>query len=76
LIADPCRRECRRQKSFHHFPHALGLRIRHFQIDLRELRLAVGAQVFVAETAHDLKIFIEPEIIRICLKSCGDCGRA
>ena len=29
------------------------------QIDLRELRLAVGAQVFVAEAAHDLEILVE-----------------
>ena len=48
-----------RQKSFDHFPYPLRLRIRHLQIDLGKLRLAVGAQVFVAETAHDLKIFIE-----------------
>ena len=48
-----------RQKSFDHFPYALRLRIRHLQIDLGELGLAVGAQVFVAEAAHDLKIFVE-----------------
>ena len=36
-----------------------GCGIRHLQIDLGELRLAVGAQVFVAEAAHDLKIFVE-----------------
>ena len=29
------------------------------QIDLRELGLAVGAQVFVAEAAHDLEILVE-----------------
>ena len=55
----PRRGECRGQKSFDHFPDALRLRIGHFQIDLGEFRLAVGAQVFVAETAHDLKIFVE-----------------
>ena len=47
------------QKPFHHFPHAFRLRIRHFQIDLREFRLAIGAQIFIAEAAHDLKIFVE-----------------
>src|SRR5580704_5465299 len=31
---------------------------RHFQIELRELRLAVGAKILVAEAAHDLKIAV------------------
>ena len=35
------------------------LRIAHLDIDLGELRLAVGAQVFVAEAAHDLEILFE-----------------
>ena len=48
-----------RQKSLNHFPHPLRLRIRHLQIDLRKLRLAVGAEVFVAEATHDLEIFVE-----------------
>ncbi len=46
------------------------------QVQLREFRLAVGAQVFVAEAAHDLEYRSMPEIIRICLKICGDCGSA
>ena len=33
-----------------------GLRERHLDVDLRELRLTIGAQVFVAETADDLEI--------------------
>ena len=37
----------------------LFLRKGHLQIDLCELRLPVGAQVFVAEAAHDLKILVE-----------------
>ena len=36
------------------------LRIAHLDIDLSELRLAVGAQVFIAEAAHDLEILFEP----------------
>jgi hypothetical protein len=33
---------------------------RHLQVDLRELELAVGALVLVAETAGDLVILVEP----------------
>jgi len=51
--------ERRGQKSFDHFPHALGLGIGHFQIDLGEFGLAIGAQVFVAEAAHDLEVAVE-----------------
>jgi hypothetical protein len=42
-----------------HLEDALLLREGHLQIDLRKLRLAVGAQVFIAEAAHDLEIFVE-----------------
>ncbi len=31
----------------------------HLEIDLRELKLAVGAQVFVAEAAGDLEVAVE-----------------
>ena len=48
------------QKSLDHFPHPLGLRIRHLQIDLGEFGLAIGTQVFIAEAAHDLKVPVEP----------------
>ena len=41
------------------FENALLLRKRHLDIDLRELGLAVGAEIFVAETAHDLEVFFE-----------------
>ena len=37
----------------------LGTHERHLQIELREFRLAVGAKIFVAETAHDLEIAVE-----------------
>src|SRR3954466_1822089 len=47
------------EKAFHHFKYALLLRETHLQIDLSKLRLAVSTQIFVAEAAHDLKIFIE-----------------
>ena len=43
-----------------HLENPLLLRERHLQIDLRELRLAVGAQVLVAEAAHDLEVLVEP----------------
>ena len=36
-----------------------GCGIGHFQIDLGEFRLAIGAQIFVAEAAHDLEILVE-----------------
>src|SRR5579862_6940609 len=51
--------ESRGEKAFNGFPDALGLRIGHLEIDLRELGLAVGAQVFVAEASDDLKILIK-----------------
>src|SRR2546430_9809600 len=47
------------QETFHYFPHAFWLRIRHLEIDLREFRLAVGAQVLVTEAAYDLEILVE-----------------
>ena len=43
---------------FHHFIDALLLRERHLEIDLGELRLPVGTQIFIAETTHDLEIFL------------------
>src|SRR5580698_10023738 len=39
--------------------YPLLLREGHFQIDLCELRLPVRAEIFVAEAAHNLKIFLE-----------------
>ncbi len=45
------------------------------KVELSEFRLAIGAQVFVAETAGDLIVAIEARIIRICLNNCGDCGK-
>ena len=54
-----------------------GARERHLDVDLRELGLAVGAQVLVAEAARDLEVACRsPTTIRICLKICGDCGSA
>ena len=47
------------EKAFHNFPDALGLRVSHFKIDLSELGLAIGAKIFVAEAADDLKILVE-----------------
>ena len=60
-----------------HLEDTLLLRKRHLQVDLRELRLAVGAQIFVAKAARDLEIFVEASRpCSSCLKICGDCGSA
>ncbi len=47
------------QESFDDFEDRLRLGIGHLQVDLGELGLAIGAQVFVAEAAHDLEILVE-----------------
>ncbi len=54
-------RGCERslQKPFCDAKHRLLLRKRHFQVNLRELRLAVGAQVLIAKAAHDLKVAVK-----------------
>ena len=38
----------------------LALDERHFEVELRELRLAVGAQVLVAQAARDLEVLVVP----------------
>ena len=38
--------------------HVVGVDERHLQVELRELRLAVGPQVFVAEAAGDLHVAV------------------
>ena len=52
--------ECRIEKALNHGKNRLLLRKRNLQIDLRELRLTVGAQVLIAEAAHDLEIPVAP----------------
>src|ERR1019366_5828522 len=47
------------QEAFNHAEDRLRPRKTDLQIDLGELRLAVGAQIFVAEAARNLKILIE-----------------
>ncbi len=50
---------------------------RDLDVDLRELGLAIGAEIFVAEAAARSGSSDPcPAIIRICLKICGDCGSA
>ena len=44
--------------AFEDFEHVLLLDERHLAVDLRELGLAVGAQILVAEAAHDLEISV------------------
>ena len=51
--------ESRSHESFDHGEDGFLLRERHLEVDLRELRLAVGAQVLVAEAAGDLEIAVE-----------------
>ena len=42
-----------------HVENGFLLRERHFEIDLGEFGLAVGAEILIAEAADDLKILIE-----------------
>jgi hypothetical protein len=46
-------------QRFHHLEDALLLRKGHLQVDLGELRLPVGAEVFVAEATHDLEVLLK-----------------
>ena len=47
------------EESFDDGKDDFGAREGDLQVDLRELGLAVGAQVFVAEAARDLEILVE-----------------
>ena len=47
------------QETFNDMEDHLRPREADLQIDLSELRLAIGAQVFVAEAAHDLEVSVE-----------------
>ncbi len=46
------------QQAFDQSVNVLALDEGHFEVDLREFQLPVGALVFVAETAGELKIFL------------------
>jgi len=46
-------------QRLHHSVDGLLLRESHFDIDLGELRLAVGAKILVAEAANNLEILVE-----------------
>ena len=48
-----------RHKLLDHGEDRLAAREAHLQIDLRELKLAVGAEILVAEAAGDLKVAVE-----------------
>ena len=41
-----------------HFENILLAREGHLEVELREFRLAIGAQVLVAEAAHDLEVAV------------------
>ena len=47
-------------KSFEHLKHVFLLNERHLAVNLCELGLTVGAEVFVAETFDNLEITVEP----------------
>ena len=46
-------------KTLEHLKNVFLLDERHLAVDLGELGLAVGAQIFVAETLDDLEITVE-----------------
>ena len=56
---DAGRGKRRGKKLLDHAEDRLLAREAHLQIDLRELKLAVGAQILVAEAAGDLEIAVE-----------------
>ena len=47
------------EHTFHHVDDVVLLNERHLDVDLSELRLAVGAQVLVAEAASDLVVALD-----------------
>src|SRR5690242_18167400 len=47
------------QHALDHFVDGFLLREGHLQIDLGKFGLPIGAQVLIAEAAHDLEIFVE-----------------
>ena len=52
--------EDRLHQVFHRGEDGLLVDERHLDVDLRELRLPIGAQVLVAEALDDLKVPIHP----------------
>src|SRR5580698_6307751 len=54
-----CGSEGRNKKLLDHCEDALLVRKAHLQVDLRELKLAVGTLVLITEAACDLKIAVE-----------------
>ena len=47
-----------RHQAVDHADDVVGVDERHFQVELRELRLPVGPQVLVAEAAGDLHVAV------------------
>ena len=52
-------RRQRREQLLHQLQHVLFVDEAHLEVELGELRLAVGAQVLVAEAAGDLEVALE-----------------
>src|SRR5712692_10978063 len=59
LRGDPCGGAGALHHAFDHAEDGVLSREGNFEIELGELRLPVGAQVFVAETFYDLEITVE-----------------
>ena len=56
---EAAQRESGGEQLFDQLVDVLGAHERRFDVDLRELRLAVGAQILVAKAAHDLVVAVE-----------------
>ena len=56
----PAERQHPLQQPVDHLVDVLLLHERHLQVELRELGLAVGAEVLVAEAAGDLEVALVP----------------
>ena len=56
---DAGRGQCRRAELLHDGENMLAAREAHLQIDLGELKLAVGALILIAEAARNLEVAVE-----------------
>jgi len=72
-------RNCREhggEQFFDHCQHIIAVNKGHFQVKLGELRLAVAAQILVAEAARDLEIALDASNLEQLLELLRDCGSA
>ncbi len=54
-----------------HMKNVFLPRKRHFQVELREFQLAVGALIFIAEALHDLEVFVHSRDHQDLLENLG-----